>query len=102
MVVWFKLNQEKIANAYCVRANEPITVCGGSCFLAKSLNEASDGTSEKSLPNHVRLLAWQFVISDTTFGLGQVSNVLTSKQAMYYSFFKPKLHTLGVFHPPNV
>ena len=42
ILVNFQLNRETIAAILCIKKEEPITVCGGKCYLAEKLNETGD------------------------------------------------------------
>ncbi|MEQ9285862.1 MAG: hypothetical protein RIG77_03075 [Cyclobacteriaceae bacterium] len=93
----FALNKDYITNVLCINREKPITVCGGSCYLKKRLeNEQSKkGTPERSGKRVALALYFERIRS--VFIPKSLSAPHCEKPTAVYSF----LYSKGIFHPPN-
>lgn len=41
--IWFRINQEAIAEQHCENKDKPVLKCDGKCYLAKQLQKAEIG-----------------------------------------------------------
>ncbi len=68
----YYLNQEYIATVLCKEKDNPISVCGGSCYLIRELKETSEKSQEKQLPQRYKLdltFAQLYAISNLEFNI---------------------------------
>ncbi|UII25468.1 hypothetical protein LVD15_19485 [Fulvivirga maritima] len=96
----FEINKGYIQEVLCINKNEPITVCGGKCYLSKQLKKVAEKSKQPT--------SGSFKINLNTYPIGfvQILNfefkAFTSSQdaqCLYienYSF-QPQYQ---VFHPP--
>ncbi|MDN5213145.1 hypothetical protein QQ020_13845 [Fulvivirgaceae bacterium BMA12] len=98
----FEVRKGYISKVLCIKKDDPITVCGGSCYLAKQLNKAQDHQqeAEKTSPRE-----FAFFLNVLKY------SGLASKQWMLrqnlnfisYSDQLPKsLFCFDIFHPPRL
>ncbi|MEQ9439101.1 MAG: hypothetical protein RIG62_08625 [Cyclobacteriaceae bacterium] len=96
-ILEYQLNRDYIANVLCINKDQPITVCEGSCYLAKRLKQQQQ--KEQSAPQvqlkdypigWITLLRVQFspLISEAT---------IHGFHYDHYSF----LGAISLFHPPQ-
>lgn len=54
----YQINRDFIAQNLCEKKNDPIPICGGTCYLNKELKKASEGSeSSKSQLNFSKLIS---------------------------------------------
>ena len=100
--IWadFKMNQDRIAATFCINRDKPITICGGSCYLAKELNKTVN-QEDKQQPSSFKLRL-------------TVDYVLNSESTSFQSNYLLKTLQFGdsendltpsylddIFHPPQ-
>jgi len=95
----FELNKGYIQEFLCIKKEQPITVCGGKCYLAKQLKEAA-GDSNESPKQLVNLEEYPigFVSILNTQDL-QGEGVLHNTK---YGHKTVGLVHFDIFHPPIV
>ena len=98
----FNLRREYIAEFLCIKKEEPITVCGGNCFLDLQLEKANkQQESEKSKIQTITQISF--------FNHDPVKLLLNLPKFIFIQKFNvPSTTALitsdipGIFHPPRV
>ncbi|MEQ8581411.1 MAG: hypothetical protein RIC30_03215 [Marinoscillum sp.] len=98
----FEMRRDYIAKVLCVERKQPITVCGGSCYLAAQLDKAKEH-QEKSRQltpktftfffSEIRCFEW------ATDNLSPIQDLTFS--ALSEHFPKSRL-AFDIFHPPRL
>ena len=102
LVLNFAVNQNAIAQQYCVNKARPSLRCNGKCFLAKQLRRAENGPA-KSPTNDLAKVKFEVVAPTGSLGLrppvwvGRASNLRFAPLAA--QFYRAAA-LRGVFHPP--
>jgi len=93
----FELNKGYIQEFLCIKKEQPITVCGGKCYLTKQLKEAAE--DQKSMPTQL--------INLEDYPIGFVSIFDTTDLSgdrithyFQYTIKKTGLFHFDIFHPP--
>ena len=98
VIGYFQLNQEYIAEVFCINKENPLSTCNGQCFLSRNLDLADD--SEK-LPSRVRnekIEIPNFLISESTFSFKATTEPVMRNFA-YTNTYRFE-YTSTAFHPP--
>lgn len=66
----FNIRRDYIAEVLCINKDEPITVCGGSCYLSLRLDQVENENDEDALPTSSKV--------DLSFYFSQVSVIAIS------------------------
>ena len=102
VILSFKANQDYIAKVLCEKKDEPITVCGGKCYLVKELKKTEEKGNEKPVTLLAKLMQTAFFYIPEAPGTSPGIIVLPKRQLVAYNTALPSLlHTLGIFHPPR-
>jgi hypothetical protein len=100
ILVDFNLNRDYIAATLCINKEQPITVCGGTCYLSEEL-EQTESPSEKQLPS-------SFKIKNTgPFSLDEQVQILFNRKLLrknshlsYLEKLKGAQINKNIFRPP--
>jgi len=99
----FKLNESYIAEFLCINKEEPITVCGGNCYLSKKIKETQDNRDiPLSSNSKLKLEIVYSCISRENFKLQQLK---LGKEGLEIFEFRDNydyLSVSGIFHPPQL
>ena len=97
----FEIRRDYIAEVLCVKKDEPITVCGGQCFLNNQLEQArqqQESNDEKTTHRYtVDLYSYHDplpVISNKSIPFNV--SFFTVNEALYLNLFVNQ-----IFHPPQ-
>lgn len=98
----FEMRRDYISRVLCVERKQPITVCGGSCYLAAQLDKAQEH-QEKS--KQLTPKSFTFFFSETRHIEWEVDQ-LALVQDLTFShlsedFPKSRL-AFDIFHPPRI
>lgn len=100
----FELRKEYIIANLCVNRDNPITVCGGQCYLAKNVADAKK--QEERRAEQTSMAQFLYQVMDTrkpfAFSLPEHFEVPASIAYQYASLFLPRLVSADIFHPPLV
>lgn len=100
----FKLRQDYIATVLCIKKDEPITVCGGSCVLEERLGKLEFPTEQDNQPLPPnRLLEINFYLEKqhAEVPLSKVVDVMTPVFRQLQSAVHAGYES-DVFNPPRV
>jgi hypothetical protein len=102
LMTYFQLNQDYIAEVFCINKEKPIPMCYGKCFLEKNLDLADGNTSSgETVPVGKQKIDFPVFLvvensytfkSEVTFGIADSS---------YLDRCSAK-HCASPFHPPSV
>ena len=98
----FEMRQDYIAKVLCVERDKPMTVCGGSCYLADQLNKAQKNQEEsgKTLPKDFTFFLdvyKQFSINSKPPTAIQDLKFHSLSDSIVESLF-----SFDIFHPPRL
>lgn len=101
-IMMFKLNQAYIASTLCVNRDKPMTMCGGSCYLKKKLeeNHREDDPFPASRTNEDRLLEFYSCAM-----LSVRPKACTQDQEQFHVYdemLRSDDVVAGIFHPPKI
>ncbi len=102
IVTWtsFKINQQTIANEWCMNSLKPELDCAGKCFLIQLLSESKDHQSNPVL-QWERPAEFNYILNSAT--LPQLSFSPSFGQS---NFIQPVDSSIllvdDTFHPPNL
>jgi len=94
----FELNQQYIAEYFCINKDKPLLHCDGKCFLAKKLKETEE--KEKKTEKELQKVSYQpaFITEKTSLAFLPVPDDID--QPTEFSFALPT-RTLEIFRPPR-
>ena len=96
----FKINREYIAETLCINKDEPITICGGTCYLSKSIKKAHDNPeSDKPVQHKKQVTEILYCLSSFEFTCDQTQEMNKSK-FIYKETVTSSFHN-DIFHPPR-
>lgn len=97
-ILEYQLNKDYIAKVLCVNKDRPITVCQGSCYLTKRLQQEQQ--KEQSTP---QIQLKDYPIGWVTCFTLSIAPVFSedSCYALYYEHYG-FLSSPSLFHPPQV
>ena len=100
----FKLRQDYIAKVLCIKKDEPITVCGGSCVLDDRLMRMDSPVNQNSQPIHQnRILEINFYLEESGINIPQSYAVeLVKNSTLQQVLSICRGYALDVFNPPRV
>ncbi|MEL7003798.1 MAG: hypothetical protein AAFN93_13830 [Bacteroidota bacterium] len=98
----FELRRDYIAEVLCINRDEPITVCGGSCFLSDQLERASDHQKDQDKTINRTLELSFFNATNQKF---EFSHPYILKDTTYPALSSggiPSLFIGEIFEPPRI
>ena len=102
VVAWFKINQKKIVELFCINKDKPEMACDGKCYLKDKLEKVDDSENNQnksSNPNNQQTKEEYLITSNIHLDF----KLLTQKKNyfwlnnLYHFKFSPRY-----FHPPQV
>ncbi|UII32764.1 hypothetical protein LVD17_02820 [Fulvivirga ulvae] len=97
----FELRREYIARVLCIKKDEPITVCGGKCYLAKQLNKASEqqqnDKQNTSRTEPISFFKVEIVEKDYSRQIVEINAAQIPKQDTHVL----RSFVADIFHPPQ-
>ena len=100
----FELRKEYIIANLCVNRDNPITVCGGVCYLAKNVADAKK--QEERRAEQTSMAQFLYQVMDTRkplfFKLPEHFEVPAGITFDYSSPFLARVVAEDIFHPPLV
>lgn len=95
----FELNQQYIAEYFCVNKDKPMLHCDGKCYLARKLKEAEE--KEKKSEKESLKVSYQpaFITTEKTTWTAPVSPI-EKHQPADFPFALPT-RPAKIFHPPR-
>jgi hypothetical protein len=100
VLVNFELNREFIAKVFCIKKEEPITVCGGHCYLMNELGEINDSDSGTT-PNKTNLKPVPLFFQKPSVVTIPVHVRMGSENNAYYTLPQSLVPLFDIFHPPR-
>ena len=100
ILIDFKINQDYIAQMFCINKSEPVTQCKGSCYLSKQLRNSQEQEQSSSLPNEKQEVTYYSSKYTLLLQVGFPADVNAGFN--YYQSSNSCLHVLQVFHPPQM
>jgi hypothetical protein len=102
--LWYQLNQQQIAKAYCENNARPAMHCNGKCYLAKQLKKiakADNDLSHKKNNPYASQAEIQFLSATSITAIyNDFSLPLLSKPCFPKQLGKVTSFSLSLFHPP--
>ncbi len=96
----FNIRRDYIAEVLCINKDDPIPVCGGSCYLSLRLDQVETENDEDALPNSSKF--------DLSFYFSLVSVIAISTpwhEKLKHLKCRPKdlieAFSSEIFHPPQ-
>ncbi|WP_268125298.1 hypothetical protein [Roseivirga pacifica] len=97
----FEVRRDYIAEVLCINRDEPITVCGGTCYLDKKLGMAEEQKekAQLDLPKGFNF----YLNADLKVELEEITRyLLISQEELVLNDRTPKnLLSFDIFHPPR-
>ncbi|MBL6447599.1 hypothetical protein JMN32_14875 [Fulvivirga sp. 29W222] len=98
----FQLNKDFIAKFLCEKRDEPITVCGGKCYLGKQLKKAQDTENDQKTPTSAKVRFENlYTVVDFQFSPLAQSTLLSQTFTPYQTIHSSG-HLAQIFHPPRL
>lgn len=94
----FELNQQYIAEYFCVNKDKPMLHCDGKCYLARKLKEAEE-KEKKSEKESLKVSYQPAFITEKTIWTAPVSPI-EKHQSVEFPFVLPS-RPAKIFHPPR-
>jgi len=94
----FELNQQYIAEYFCVNKDKPMLHCDGKCYLARKLKEAEE-KEKKSEKESLKVSYQPAFITEKTRWTAPVSPI-EKHQPVEFPFLLPS-RPAKIFHPPR-
>ncbi len=96
----YNMRKEYIAEVLCINKEEPITVCGGKCYLDNQLNILEEQTQQEALPSKLTVnLSFYFVDFPQFLEPNQIKAPI--KHASIYPNGTVISYHNSIFHPPK-
>ncbi|TRX59077.1 hypothetical protein FNH22_11150 [Fulvivirga sp. M361] len=97
----FNVRRDYIAKALCINRDQPITMCGGKCYLDTNLGKVSENQDKKSAGTQ-RGVEISFFSQELMSLISSLLPVEREKEYMSYdSAFSPSSFYEDIFHPPK-
>ena len=97
----FNLRREYIAEVLCINKEEPITVCGGHCYLTKQLGKAGEQQEKEATTNQKsEILFFNLLLARWDFS--SLANELDQNPARWETLAVSSAFLVDIFHPPQV
>ena len=97
----FNLRREYIAEVLCINKEEPITVCGGHCYLTRQLERASE-QQEKAAATSQKLEFHFFSLCIARLDFLSLENGLTQSTSQWESLTFSSSYLADIFRPPKI
>jgi hypothetical protein len=104
ILIDFKINQDFIAEVFCINKDKPMLSCNGKCYLAEQLKKAdAEKEKEKQAPSSKKLqLELIYCYTKNSFTLFQYDNFKYTKLNTNYENEKYSFtYESTIFHPPK-
>lgn len=97
----FTLHRDYIAKVLCIRKDEPITVCGGRCFLVRQLKKA--GASESQNTSTQKSIRQDMISRFHRVSLKRINHLLKENDPMAGKNERSAycVPPDSIFHPPQ-
>ena len=97
----FNLRREYIAKVLCINKEEPITICGGHCYLIKQLGKAGEQQEKEATTNHKsEILFFSLLLARLDFS--SLANELDQNPAKWEALMASSAFLADIFRPPQV
>lgn len=97
----FSVRKDYIAEVLCINRDEPMTVCGGTCYLTEQLKLAADQQEkEANIPNPKLEFSF-FYKALTSLNLHGHPGILRSQTTGYHDLNIHTTYLPGIFRPPR-
>lgn len=105
--IWYKIDQNRIAQEKCENKARPKLKCNGKCYLAKQLKkleaeEKKNDSTGKSNPYSSKAETHFFTWNEPKAMIKHIGNHLQSKGKHYYNGRILNPLSSSIFHPPCV
>lgn len=97
----FELRRDYIAEVLCINRDEPITVCGGKCYLDLRLEQAAEQREQESQSNSRPVEIYFFNEERTTHKFSYVPGSEASPFLSYVAPGTPRTFAGDIFRPPQ-
>lgn len=105
IVVFWKINQEKITRDYCINKDKPKMCCNGKCYLVKELRINSPIEQKSTFPISLENIYKQeinlFFIDIFDFNINKLQLLKTFKVISLFRNFLLSSYLTFCFHPPR-
>ncbi|MEX2336260.1 MAG: hypothetical protein WD555_03210 [Fulvivirga sp.] len=97
----FNLRRDYIARVLCIKKEEPITVCGGKCYLVDQLKKTTKQQQEKATTVNHKLQFSFFSHSVTSIILTPYASHVVISHLSTTDSKHPASYIADIFHPPQ-
>ena len=97
----FSLRQDYIAEVLCINKEEPITVCGGQCYLIDQLKHANE-RQEKEATTSQKLEFHFFSLCIARLDFLSLENGLIQSTYQWESLIFSSSYLADIFRPPKI
>lgn len=96
----FEVRKEYIQKVLCIKKDKPITVCGGSCYLAKRLSQ-TENTQDKNEPSTPQgFTFFSNIVRNISLNKQNIL-IKTITQTLVDEPFPGTLLIFDIYHPPQ-
>ena len=96
----FNLRRDYIAEILCINRDEPVTFCGGECYLNLQLEKAAQQESESNAPRRLLELSF-FVQEHVATALSNTPSDLKADYNLFTQVIWTSSFHADIFHPPQ-
>lgn len=102
ILIDFKINQDFIAEVFCINREKPMSTCNGKCYLSKQLKKAEE-QEEKQAPNsNKERLEVIYYYSVSSFNFLFYTDCFASKlKPAWVDKFYSSGYIANIFRPPT-
>lgn len=99
--VHFKVNQDYIANTFCINLDKPEVMCFGSCFLQDSIEENHDSDQELPVSVNMELVTVNYLLPEMILLDFTALNKVKKSTPLFREKFASTALYREIFHPPK-
>ncbi|MEQ8470409.1 MAG: hypothetical protein RIC35_04455 [Marinoscillum sp.] len=96
----FEVRKEYIQRVLCIKRDKPITICGGSCYLAKRLHHAEKSQDQTEVATPPAFTFFSKDLLEFSLIRRQVL-IKTTEHLSFNDLFPGSLPAFDIFHPPR-
>lgn len=102
ILIDFKINKDYIAKVLCINKDEPITICGGNCYLTNQLKRAEEQKKEaQSTDINQKSNPFVFYSKTEKIDTQIPGQEQSQQQGKYQNDLLISPFVSGIFHPPK-
>ncbi|MCO6490454.1 MAG: hypothetical protein J5I98_18715 [Phaeodactylibacter sp.] len=100
--LWFRANQESIAENYCINKDEPLLMCQGKCYLQKVIETEApeDAPAPAKIPAPEERMPFFALPAPRLLKAGSSMGLTSDKSPFFYLAPLSAEVAFGLFRPP--